>query len=219
MNCTARFLIHCFLSLVCFCILTICPLSAATESLLQEYSKVTIEVDRHPEVSGTYMVHDDGVIKYDFVGDVRVNGLTVDEITRRLQTRLAEYIINPRVSVQVENQSFVFVAGEVARAGKTQIETDSIAVKDLLAIVGQPLPSADLKKAYILRLISENKRERIRVDLHQLLVEGDALENKQVYSGDILYLPSNKAANQKRVQSFGVKLPSTSSKNQEVKKE
>lgn len=217
MNRASKFSIHCVVLSMCLSFSYFVPRVVAAESLLKEYSQVTIEVDRHPEVSGSYLVHDDGVIKYEFVGDVLVNGLSPDEITQRLKSKLSDYIINPRVSIQVQNQSFVFVAGEVTRAGKTSIETDSISVKDLLAIVGQPLSSANLEKAYILRLISENKRERIRVNLKKLLLDNDLAENKQVYSGDILYVPSNKATNQKRARNFGVTVSSPEGSNQEVK--
>ncbi len=153
---------------------------------------ISIQVERHPEVSGDYLVDESGRIKYEFVGDILVQQKSAAEIKADVHRRLSEYIIDPKVQVSFADMQFVYVAGEVARPGKTYVDDASLHVRDVLIKAELPLLSADLEKAYILRLISEDKRERVRVDLKKLLIKGDLRENKRMIPGDILYVPARK---------------------------
>jgi len=78
---------------------------------------IEISVSRHPEVSGQFLINNEGKIQYEFVGDVYVEGLTKSKIQELLVTRLEEYIISPDVIVQIVgyNSKIVYVIGEVGR--------------------------------------------------------------------------------------------------------
>lgn len=153
---------------------------------------ISIQVERHPEVSGDYLVNEYGKIKYEFVGEIDIYHNSAEEIRMDIHKRLSEYIIDPKISVAFADMQFVYVAGEVANPGKTYVDDESLHVRDVIIKAELPLLSADLEKAYILRLISKDKRERIRVDLRKLLIKGDVRENKRMIPGDILYVPAKK---------------------------
>ena len=62
---------------------------------------IEISVLRHPEVSGQFIVNNEGKIQYDFVGDLNVAGLTKDDVISILTEKLSEYIISPELNVKI----------------------------------------------------------------------------------------------------------------------
>jgi polysaccharide export outer membrane protein len=69
-------------------------------------------------------VRDDGRISVPFLQDVDVVGATPVELSQRLQTKLKAYVVNPVVTVTVEEVRplRVSVLGEVARPGLYDLE-------------------------------------------------------------------------------------------------
>ena len=54
---------------------------------------IQIEVRRHPEFSGEYIINSEGKIQYKFVGDIPITGFTKVEAKEKLKTILSKYII------------------------------------------------------------------------------------------------------------------------------
>jgi polysaccharide export outer membrane protein len=153
---------------------------------------VRVTVMRHPEVSGDFLINKEGKIQYAFVGDVEIVGLTKDEAAERLKGRLAEYIVNPEVSVIITgyNSKVVYVVGEVGSPGKIYMRGDTITV--LEALVGAQLPQLTgvTKKSRLITPSDSGKAVRRDVNVYALLYEGDLRENLVMKPGDVLYIPA-----------------------------
>lgn len=82
--------------------------------------KIAVEVYREPELSGTFIINSSGYMKYPLLGEVFVEGLTLDEISDYLTESLGQsYLVNPQVGVQLLESSSksVTLLGQVAKPG------------------------------------------------------------------------------------------------------
>lgn len=71
------------------------------------------------DISGTYPVSDTGMVGLPLIGNVKATGLTPEEFTNEVRTKLADgYVRNPRVTVTVTVARPIYVYGEVTRPGQ-----------------------------------------------------------------------------------------------------
>ena len=183
--------------------------SGGVPDFIQEFSHYTlgktdvieISVLRHPEVSGQFVINNEGKIQYEFVGDVSIEGLTKDEIKELLVGQLEEYIIAPEVTVKIVgyNSKIVYVIGEVGRPGKIFMRGDTITVREALVQAALPLLSAKTAKSHLITPSEDGSPEDKIVNVHKLLYEGDLRENLVMKPGDTLYIPPTILAKTMRV--------------------
>jgi len=153
---------------------------------------IDIKVLRHPEVSGQYIINNEGKIQYEFVGDIKLAGLTKEEATKALVKRLSEYIVNPDVTVTITgyNSKIVYIVGEVGHPGKVYMRGDTITVREALVQAGLPLLTGVTKRS---RLITPSKNAKTResqdVNVYALIFQGDLSQNKIMKPGDVLFVP------------------------------
>ena len=165
---------------------------------------IEIDVRRHPEFSGQYIVNSEGKIEYKFVGDVIVTGLTKTELQERLAKILSDYIIEPDVNIKIVAylSKVFYVVGEVNNPGKFYMKGNSIAVREALVSAGLPVVgSSAMRKC---RLVTPDKRGRNNyryVNTYALLYGGDLRQNFEMKPGDVLYVPSTIVAKIIRVVS------------------
>ncbi|HEU0184117.1 MAG TPA: polysaccharide biosynthesis/export family protein [Blastocatellia bacterium] len=86
---------------------------------------IEIQVDRAPELSGTRRVSASGTIRMEYLGRVKAQGVTADELASFIASGLSDrYLKKPRVTVTVKqmNSHTFFIQGAVNRPGAYQIE-------------------------------------------------------------------------------------------------
>jgi len=168
---------------------------------LGEKDVISILVARHPEVSGEFVINNEGKIQYAFVGDVKLAGMKKVEVKERLTKLLSEYIITPEVTVQITgfNSKIVYVLGEVSKPGKILLFGDTITVREALIQAGLPLESAKASKSRLITPSENGKAKKKAVDVHKLLYDGDLRENHVMKPGDTLYIPPTAMAKAMRV--------------------
>ena len=160
-----------------------------------------IMVLRHPEVSGQYVINSEGAIQYEFVGDVKVDGLTKEEVKKFIAEKLSTYIISPDVMIKIigYNSKVVYVIGEVANPGKIFMRGDTITVREALLEAGLPLLSAAGKRSRLITPSKDGSAEQKKVNVEALLYEGDLREDLMMKPGDTLYIPATVMAKAMRV--------------------
>lgn len=179
--------------------LTFCGAAAAEEYIMTPGDQLQIYVLGHPDLSSTrsssdsaYTVRPDGKLNFPLVGEIDVNGLTVFEFTNLLTKELSEYIINPKITVNVAKlgTTRVFVLGEVKNQGMHEL-TKSHRVLDALGAAGGFTEKAAKKSIYLVR---NGVREADRVQKLNILnymKKGDMSQNLVLQEGDCLFLTSN----------------------------
>lgn len=101
-------------------------------------------------------VREDGKVSLPFIQDVDVLKTTPDELSKRIQTRLKAFIVNPIVTVSVEEVRplFVSVVGEVQKPGVYELERGA-GVIHALAAAGGMTPFAEDDAVFVLRSHAE----------------------------------------------------------------
>lgn len=109
-----------------------------------------VSVWGHEELNRTVKVRPDGKISFPFVGDLVVDKLTPEEVRERLTTQLAEYILNPQVTVAVQEFRTigVQVSGKVKSPGLYRLQPGSSA-SDAIALAGGFAVDADVSRVKV----------------------------------------------------------------------
>jgi len=162
---------------------------------------IDVQVQRHPEFSGTYPVNLEGKIQMQFAGDVDVTALTKKELEAKIAKLISSYVINPEVNVTIleyRSKSYL-VIGEVNRPGRYFMRSETTTVKDAVIEAGLPMVSAAMRKC---RVISPDKNGRVKtraVDVYSILYGGNLKKNLEMHPGDTLYVPATVMAKAFRV--------------------
>jgi polysaccharide biosynthesis/export protein len=123
------------------------------EYVLSPGDQVAVSVFHVPAASQKAIVRPDGYISLPLVKEVKAAGLTVPQLDAKLTTRFSEQLVNPDVSVAVDNprEAAVFVVGEVTKPGPVPIR-DAPTVAEAVARSGGVPHTADLDNVAVIRL-------------------------------------------------------------------
>ncbi len=100
----------------------------------------------------TYLVSDDGTIRFPVIGTVAVQGLTNLELSAKLEEEIARYVKDPLVNVR--NMNFqISVLGEVANPGTFVIDPDQdhLSLPKALGLAGDLLLTGKRKEILVMR--------------------------------------------------------------------
>lgn len=167
--------------------------------------KITFWQDLKPTHESA-LVRPDGTLSFGYIQDLKVTGLTVDQVDALLTARLAEQIRQPKVDVAVEkfNSKFVTFSGAIAsnpnyRSGPGKYSLDGkVRVLEMLARAGGPEKDANLRDVRLRR----QDGQTLTLNLYKALIEGDPGNDVIVDDGDLVFIPTiSKEAN--RVYVFG----------------
>lgn len=99
------------------------------------------------------VVRDDGTLFYPFIGNVRVAGLTLEELREIITTRLARYIEQPQVDVNVieYNSQKIYFSGAFVNAGILPVNAQRLTLLQAVGQAGIDAERADLSDLQIIR--------------------------------------------------------------------
>ena len=178
-------------------VLTFGGTAAAEEYIMSPGDQLQIYVLGHEDISSrrnntdvSFIVRPDGRLDFPLVGEIDTTGLTVYEFTNLLTKELAEYIIDPKVTVNIAKlgTTRVFVLGEVKKAGMYEL-TKGHRVLDALGAAGGFTAKAAKKNIFLIRNGQEVNIEKL--NFNNYLRKGDASQNLVLNEGDCLYLTAN----------------------------
>lgn len=152
---------------------------------------IEITVRNQPEFSGQFVIGPDGNIQYNFVGDIKAEGLTKEELKEILTKELEKYVKIPEVSVTIlaYRSKFVYILGEVGNPGKYPMKGDSVSLRDAIVAAGLPTPDAALRRVYVIKP-DTTKPVYKKIDLYLLLYKGILKDNLTLTPGDLVVVPS-----------------------------
>jgi polysaccharide export outer membrane protein len=145
---------------------------------------------KNEALSQRVTVRPDGYVTLPLIGDVLVEGRTVDSIARDIVTRSAKFYTEaPVVAVEVaELHSYrVYVLGEVARAGEFTPK-GQVTVLQAIALAGGFTRFAAPEKVVIVRRDAQGER-RIPFAYAQVVEKGELRQNLPLQSNDTVVVP------------------------------
>lgn len=159
---------------------------------LRQGDELTIDVVQQMDLGAnkTFIIRPDGYVSFPMVGNIKADGMTVEELTQSLTNSLSTYIINPDVSVNVAKLGGVrvYVFGEINKPGAYTL-TKSSTVIDAIGAAGSFNWDTAKKKIFLIH--QNDPTKPIEINLNNILKTGDMSQNYVMREGDILYLTKN----------------------------
>lgn len=109
-----------------------------------------------------YKIYQNGNIQLPVIGDVKVAGLTLQEVHELIQERTKEYLLDATVSVRLVNFK-VTVLGEVSRPGTFNIYDEEFTIMDAIGVAGNMTDYGN-RNVHIIRKTEEG-RQFARLDI------------------------------------------------------
>jgi protein involved in polysaccharide export with SLBB domain len=121
--------------------------------------KLSVNVFGESDLSGEFLVGDDGRVDMPLIGAVPAQGQTVTEFQNAIVGRYSNgYLKDPKVSVSVLNYRPFFIQGEVGKGGEYPYKA-GLTVQDAVAIAGGYTYRANTDRAFVRRAGQDNEQE------------------------------------------------------------
>lgn len=128
------------------------------------------------QLSGDYPINQDGFIIMPLLGEIKVQGLTVNECMNVLTEKLKIYLHNPYVEVRPLIR--IVMQGAFNRPGSYRVDPSN-SLWDLVAEAGGPAANCDLRK-----MVVERGGKVVIKDVLQSFENGYSLDEIGIESGD-----------------------------------
>ena len=149
-----------------------------------------ITVFRNPDLTTEARVTEQGNITFPLIGDVKVTGLTPQQVGASIADKLrtGRFVVNPEVSVAVAqvNSRQVSVLGNVNRPGRYPIDAANSKLTDFIAAAGGVAgPGADVVTVVQVR---NGQSAKTDVDLSRMFRDGNLAANLDMQPGDTIFV-------------------------------
>src|SRR6202041_1550029 len=122
-----------------------------------------------PEFNETVTVQPDGCLNLEIVGNIKVSGLTLEQVHSKI-VRLASNQLNPpelAITLKQFEQPYVVVAGEGDKPGKIELNDDTTALQAVM-LAGGFKDSARDTQVILFRHINSDTAEVRPLNLHDI---------------------------------------------------
>lgn len=180
---------------VCFFVvlLLVHPLSAlsADDYIVGTEDVLKITIYNHSDLTTTERVSGEGIITLPLIGEIKVAGLTTDQVAKKIAARLADgFIVDPNVSVFVVEfrSKKTIVMGQVNKPGIYMLSGNTTFLELLSQAGGLSKDAGD--KATIKRKPADGPKGEgvITIDLKRLIEQGDTSLDIPLMDGDNIYI-------------------------------
>ena len=150
------------------------PVGSDSEYMLAVGDRIQVTVLGHAELSGEFVLDGDGQFFMSLIEDVSASGLTPAELETRIVEMLKpDYLVNPRVNIQVLKYRPYFLMGEVASRGAFPYLSGMSYLK-AVAIAGGFTYRAKQDYVYVIRADDENLEE-LKLPMNEKVQPGDII--------------------------------------------
>jgi polysaccharide export outer membrane protein len=138
-------------------------------------------------------VQPDGFVTLHGIGDIKVQGQTVPELTNALKTAYSKILNDPSISVVLKDfQKPYFIAdGQVARPGKYDLRGDTT-LTAAIAMAGGFTESAKHSQVVLFRRVDATWTSAELIDVKKMESQHNLREDPYLHPGDMLFVPKNR---------------------------
>ena len=146
-----------------------------------------------PEFNQTGVsVQPDGFVTLRSIGDIKVQGQTVPELTQTLRAAYSKILNDPLISVSLKDfEKPYFVAdGQLGRPGKYDLRGDTT-LTQAIAIAGGFTDNSRHSQVLLFRRVSDQWMEAKVINVKKMEKSGNLKEDPMLHPGDMLFVPKN----------------------------
>jgi protein involved in polysaccharide export with SLBB domain len=141
---------------------------------------LSIQVFGEEDLSLELRLSDAGTVSYPFLGELRVLGLSISELSELIRSRLADgYLVDPSVNVTVLEYRQFYINGQVESPGGYPYQP-GLTLQKAVALAGGFTERASKSKMYVIHDGEENKPPQ-RLNLGSLVRPGDVLSIEESF--------------------------------------
>lgn len=180
------------------------PLLAAEESLAPELPGYRVGISDElsfrfiyvPELNTVVTVRSDGRISLPLIGELAVDGLSVAELTTRVETLMSGHLRRPQMVINVQGGASrrVFVGGEVGRPSMQPL-LGPLTVLQAVMVAEGLRDGASAQQTVVLRRGPTGERTILRVDLDAVMSGRDLAQDLLLQANDVIIVPRSGIAN------------------------
>jgi polysaccharide export outer membrane protein len=139
---------------------------------------VEIKVFNEEELSVAAEIDRSGHIDYPLIGEIKLSGMTIEEAEQYIDKLLrGDYLVDPRVNVDIEKYRSFFITGAVNKPGKYEYRPGMTA-REAIAQAGDFSKLASRRKVYVIRAGDKSYKEE-KHDLDVPIGPGDTIRIKE----------------------------------------
>jgi protein involved in polysaccharide export with SLBB domain len=109
---------------------------------------IKVQIWREEDLSGEFLVDQDGLVTFPLIGEQRVEGVPLRELRLHLTEEFRKHLRNPAIEITPLRR--VNVLGEVQKPGLYPIDP-TVSLAGAVAIAGGATPEGDLNRILVLR--------------------------------------------------------------------
>ena len=151
-----------------------------------------VTFDLSPEFNQTVTVQPDGFVTMRGVGDLRVQGQTVPELSQSLRTVYGKILNDPIISVVLKDfeKPYFIADGQVGKPGKYELRGD-MTLTEAIAMAGGFQDTAKHSQVMLFRKVDDQWTEAKLIDVKKMEKAGNYKEDPFLHPGDMLFVPKN----------------------------
>ena len=160
-------------------------LAVSTAAIAIEYKfgsgdQVRITVFGHEDLSGEFTISETGAVAFPLVGTLDLDGLTIRQAETVIVDALQpDYLLNPRISIEVLNYRPFYIIGEVKNPGSYPY-VNGMTVTEAVALGGGFTYRAKKERMLIIRASDLTRSER-PVAVTDAVLPGDVIKVQERY--------------------------------------
>lgn len=145
-----------------------------------------------PDFNQTITVQPDGFVSLRGIGDVKVEGKTVPQLTRELCQEYSKIMVSPELVVILKSfdKPYFIATGQVMRPGKYDLRGNTT-LTEAIAEAGGFTDKSKHSQVLLFRRISDKWSEARVIDVKKMLKSKDLDEDPVLEAGDMVVVPQN----------------------------
>jgi polysaccharide biosynthesis/export protein len=151
-----------------------------------------VNFELSPEFNQTVTVQPDGYVTLKAVGDVKVAGETVPELTQTLRTAYGKILNDPLIAVVLKDfeKPYFIADGQVGHPGKYEMR-GTVTLTEAVAIAGGFTENAKHSQVLLFRRVSDQWVSAKILNIKDMEKRHDLHEDPTLHPGDMVIVPKN----------------------------